>query len=99
MIPQGSAVSRSKVVDFDYYRFLGILQRATDTGARIEKSDLRWPGYVRTHGINVIAASAIASAKFEKPTPVIIDEGRDTDGLYFYSRLEEACIRLVLLAG
>jgi hypothetical protein len=47
----------------------------------------------------VIAASAIASSKFERPTPVIIDEGRDTDGLYFYSRLEEPCIRLVPLAG
>lgn len=91
-------MSRAKVVDFDYYRFLGILQRATDAGTRIEKSDARWPGYVRTHGINVIAASAIAGAKFDKPTPVIIDEGRDTDGLYFYSKLEEACIRLVPFA-
>jgi hypothetical protein len=42
-----------------------------------------------------VAASAIARQKFEKATPVIIDEGRDTDGLYFYSRDEESCVRLV----
>jgi hypothetical protein len=91
-------VARAKIIDFDYYQFLGILRRATDTGMRIEKSDVRWRDYVKTHGINEVAASAIARAKFEKPTPVIIDEGRDTDGLYFYSKNEEACVRLVPLA-
>ena len=96
---KGIDVARAKVVEFDYYQFLGILRRATDTGMRIEKSDSRWPGYVRTHGINEIAASAIARGKFEKSTPVIIDEGKETDGLYFYSKLEEACVRLVPLAG
>jgi hypothetical protein len=91
-------VARAKVIDFDYYQFLGILRRATDTGMRIEKSDTRWRDYVKTHRINEVAASAIAQAKFDKPTPVIIDEGRDTDGLYFYSKNEEACVRLVPLA-
>jgi hypothetical protein len=28
---------------------------------------------------------------------VIIAEGKDTDGLYFYSKNEEACLRLVPL--
>lgn len=91
-------MARSKVVDFDYYQFIGLLRRATDAGARIEKSDSRWKDYVKTHGINEIAASAIARQKFEAATPVIIDEGKDTDGLYFYSKNEEACLRLVALA-
>ena len=91
-------MARAKVVDFDYYQFLGILRRATDTGTRIDKNDARWPAYVKAHGINVVAAAAIAGTKFEKPDPVIIDEGHPTDGLYFYSKQEEGCLRLVPLA-
>ena len=32
-------MARSKVVDFDYYQFLQLLQRAGNAGARIERSD------------------------------------------------------------
>lgn len=95
---KGAGVARAKVIEFDYYQFLGILRRATDTGTRIEKTDARWPAYVKAHGINVVAAAAIANAKFEKPSPVIISEGHETDGLYFYSKHEEGCVRLVPLA-
>jgi len=91
-------VARAKVVDFDYYQFIGLLRRATDAGARIEKGDPRWAQYVKEHQINEVAASSIAKQKFEKATPVIINEGKDTDGLYFYSKNEEACMRLVPLA-
>ncbi len=90
-------MARSKVIDFDYYQFLGVLRRATDSGARIEKGDARWGAYVKAHGINEVAASAIARSKFDQPAGVIIDEGKDTDGLYFYSKNEEACVRLVPL--
>ena len=95
---QGVPVARAKVIDFDYYQFIGLLRRATDSGARIEKGDARWAGYVKAHQINEVAASSIAKQKFEKAVPVIIDEGRDTDGLYFYSKNEEVCMRLVRLA-
>lgn len=89
---------RSKVVDFDYYQFLGVLRRATDAGTRIEKNDARWAEYVKTHGINEVAASAIAKQKFENAVGVIIAEGGAADGLYYYSKNEEACVRLVALA-
>ena len=91
-------MARAKVVDFDYYQFIGLLRRATDAGARIEKGEPRWAEYVKAHQINEVAASSIAKQKFEKCVPVIINEGRDTDGLYFYSKNEEACLRLVPLA-
>jgi hypothetical protein len=91
-------VARAKVIDFDYYQFIGLLRRATDSGARIEKGDARWVQYVKAHQINEVAASSIAKQKFEKAVPVIINEGKDTDGLYFYSKNEEACMRLVPLA-
>jgi hypothetical protein len=91
-------VARAKVVDFDYYQFLGLLRRATDSGTRIEKGDARWAPYVKSHGINEVAASSIARQKFEAAVAVILDEGKATDGLYFYSKNEEACVRLVPLA-
>lgn len=90
-------MARAKVIDFDYYQFIGLLRRAADAGKRLERGDAGWGEYVKSHGINEIAASAIARQKFESPTAVIIDEGQDTDGLYFYSKNEEACLRLVPL--
>lgn len=88
-------MARSKVVDFDYYQFLRIMQRAGNAGQRIDKTDARWADYVRQHNINEVAATAIARQKFEKVTSVIIAEGSGSDGLYFYSRDDEACLRLV----
>ena len=90
-------MARSKVVDFDYYQFLRMVQRAGNAGKRLDKGDARWGEYVRQHNINEVAATAIARQKFEKVIPVIIAEGGDTDGLYFYSRDDEACLRLVTL--
>jgi hypothetical protein len=90
-------MARAKVVDFDYYQFLRVLQRAGSSGKRIEKSDPRWGEYVRDNKINEVAATAIARQKFENATAVIIAEGNDTDGLYFYSKNDEACLRLTTL--
>ncbi len=89
---------RAKVVEYDYYKFLQLLRRASDTGRRIDKSDgARWAQYVREKQVNEVAATAIAKQKFEHAEPVILDEGRDTDGLYFFSKDEEACLRLTAL--
>jgi len=91
-------MARAKVVESDYYQFLQTLQRASDAGKRIDRTDSgRWSEFVKRMGINEVAATAIARQKFESAVPVIIDEGLDTDGLYFYSRDEEACLRLVAL--
>jgi hypothetical protein len=87
---------RARVVEYDYYQFLQQLRRATDTGKRINKADAgRWAKYVTDKGINEVAATAIAKQKFESVVPVILDEGRETDGLYFFSQNEEGCLRLV----
>lgn len=91
-------MARAKVVDFDYYQFIGLLRRATDAGKRIDKSDTqRWTDYIKSNGINEVAASAIARQKFENVVPVIIDEGLESDGLYFYSNNDEGCLRLQTL--
>jgi hypothetical protein len=52
---------------------------------------------VKDNKINEVAATAIARQKFEGAIPVIISEGAATDGLYFYSKDEEGCLRLVSL--
>jgi hypothetical protein len=91
-------MARAKVVEYDYYQFLNLLRRATDTGARIDRSDPRWAGYIKDKAINEIAATAIAKQKFENAAvAVIISEGADTDGLYFYSKNEEGCLRLIAI--
>jgi hypothetical protein len=90
-------MARGKVVEFDYYEFSKLLRRASDAGQRIDKTDTRWADYVKTHAINEVAATAIAHQKFEGATPVIIAEGKDTDGLYYYSKNEEACLKLTAL--
>ena len=90
-------MARAKVAEFDYYEFGKLLRRATDAGARIDKGDSRWAEYVKSHGINEVAATAIAHQKFEGAVPVIIAEGKDTDGLYFYSKNEEAALRLTAI--
>jgi len=88
-------MARAKVADFDYYQFIGLMRRATDAGKRIDKSDgQRWADYIKAKGINEVAATAIARQKFENPLCVIIDEGLETDGLYFYSKNDEGCLRL-----
>ena len=88
-------MARAKVVEFDYYQFISLMRRATDAGARIDKSDsARWADYVKTNAINEVAATAIARQKFESAVPVIIAEGLETDGLYFYSKNDEGCLRL-----
>ncbi len=88
-------MARGKVVEFDYYEFSKLLRRASDAGARIDKDDARWADYVKTHGINEVAASAIARQKFEGAVPVIIAEGLESDGLYFHSKNEESCLKLI----
>jgi hypothetical protein len=90
---------RAKVVDFDYYQFIRLMRRATDSGRRIDKADgQRWTDYVKAKAINEVAATAIARQKFEQAIPVILDEGLDTDGLYFYSKNDEGCLRLEPIA-
>ncbi len=88
-------MARAKVVEFDYYQFIGLMRRATDAGKRIDKADgKRWVDYIKSRGINEVGATAIARQKFEQAIAVIIDEGLDTDGLYFYSKNDEGCLRL-----
>lgn len=87
------------MIDVDYYSFRQLFKKATDLGRRIEKRDrTRWDAYIKTHNINEVGATAIASSRFEAPQSVIIDLGGEHDGLYVFSDLEEGCLRLIYQA-
>jgi hypothetical protein len=90
-------MARAKVVAFDYFQFLNLYRRATDSGKRIDPNDAGWAPYIKDHAINEVAATVIARQKFDDIVPVVLAEGQDTDGLYFFSRQEEACLRLVTI--
>jgi hypothetical protein len=90
-----STMPRAKVVEFDYYQFLKLMQRARESGALIESGDPRWSPYIKQHAINEVTATVLAKQAFETALPVIIAEGHDTDGLYLYSKNEARCLRLV----
>jgi len=88
-------MARAKVVEFDYYQFVTLLRRATDAGTRIDKTDPRWQEYIKKNSVNEVAATAIARQKFDSVIAVIIADGTEADGLYFYSKKDEGCLRLV----
>ncbi|MCO6440098.1 MAG: hypothetical protein J5I81_03215 [Nitrococcus mobilis] len=89
-------MARARMVEVDYYSFRQLLREAVTRGGRVEKCDTqRWNAYVKQHKINEVGATTIAHTRFDAPTPVIIDLGSERDGLYFYSDLEEGCLRLV----
>ena len=71
------------------------MRRATDAGCRLDRGQARWSEFIKANDINEVAATAIARQKFENAVPVIVAEGKETDGLYFYSTTEEGCLRLV----
>jgi len=86
----------AKVVDCEYFAFNVLLRRSTDAGTRIDPSDTeRWGAYIRAHGINEVGAAAIARARYADAIAVIIADGSEADGLYFYSSTGEGAMRLV----
>lgn len=89
-------MARARMVEVKYYSFRQLLREAAKRGGRVEKRDTqRWNAYVREHRINEVGATTIARERFDEPVPVIIDLGGEQDGLYFYSDLEEGCLRLI----
>jgi len=62
-------------------------------GARIEKGDARWAEYVKAHQINEVAPLHRTAEIREGHPRDHQSRGKDTDGLYFYRRNEEACMR------
>lgn len=85
---------RPKIVEQNYFEFKRALQRATDLGKSIDRSDKeRWKAWVRTQRIQEAAFLSLASAKFDDPRAVIIDEEGPWGGYYLYTPREELCLK------
>ncbi len=90
-------MKRAKLVEVHYYDFVNKLQRATDVGGKIEPKDkTTWANYINEYDIKEAAFLRAGAAKFSNVTPVIINHGGDWDGIYIYSKDEEACLKWVV---
>ena len=79
------------------YDFVNKLQCATDVGGKIEPTDKeKWGSYIKEHDIKEAAFLKSGAVKFSNVTPVIIDHSSDWDGIYIYSKDEEACLKWVI---
>ena len=67
-------MARPQIVEQNFFEFRAALQRATNSGTRIEpKEKERWKTWVREHKIQEAAFAKIASGKCEEVIPVIIE--------------------------
>lgn len=90
-------MKRARVVEVNYHDFLTKLQRATDVGGKIEKKmdKEKWNEYINKHNIKEAAFLKAGEAKFSNVIPVAIEYGDEWDGIYIYSKDEEACLKWV----
>jgi len=87
-------MSPPRIVEVDYHQFMSALQRAADTGGRIEKTDkARWKAYTREHKILEASFLSIAASYGDGGKPVIIDAGGEWDGYFVYSDSDLFCLK------
>lgn len=87
-------MGRPRIVEVDYYEFQRRLQRASDVGKRIDKTEKeKWSQYVKDHEVNEIAMNSWGRSKFENTQPVIINDGSSWEGFYVYSSDDEAVLK------
>lgn len=91
-------MKRARVVEVNYHDFLSKLQRATDVGGKIEKKmdKEKWNEYIKKHDIKEAAFLKAGAAKFSNVIPVVIDHDAEWDGIYLYSKDDEACLKWVV---
>ena len=86
-------MSRPEIVEVNYFEFKRALERARDSGNRIEKSDKpRWDAYLKENKINEVAMMHWGKSRFDSVVGVIIDGGQ-WEGFYVYSAQEEAVLK------
>ncbi len=93
-------MKRARLAEVYYYDFVSKLRRATDVGGKIEPTNkAKWNSYIKDHDIKEAAFLRAGGAKLSNVIPVIIDYGDDWDGIYIYSKDEEACLKWVVEEG
>ena len=89
-------MARPRIVEKDYYQFQQALQRAVDTGNRIDVSDeKRWKEWVKEHSIKEASFKSFGAGMYEGLKPVIINQDDEWGGYYMFSRAEEVVLTWV----
>jgi len=89
-------MGQPRIVEVEYHEFLKILEHATNTKKKIERTDKeRWRSFVRKNkipeaGLETHAKAGVMSGKVKG---VIIEGTGVTDGYYLYSNDEQYCLK------
>jgi hypothetical protein len=85
----------SPISEINYHEFRRAVQRAADTGTKIEVTDkARWDQWVKKNQVREVFFRSFAGSKFDKLKAVIIDsDDPNWRGFYLFSESEEAAMR------
>jgi len=86
-------MGRPRIVERDYYRFQKALQRAVDTGNRIDVTETaRWKEWVKEHRVKEASFKSFGAGMYEGLEPVIIDDDGEWGGYFMFSKAEEVVL-------
>lgn len=89
-------MGRPHIVEKDYYQFQQALQRAVDTGNRIDVSDQkRWQEWVKEHRVKEVSFKTFGAGMYEELEPVIINQDDEWGGYFMFSKAEEVVLTWV----
>lgn len=89
-------MGQPSIIEVEYHDFLKILQHATDSRKKIDKTDKeRWKNFVREHKVPEagMGIKAKAGAMSGNTKSVIIDGVGADDGYYIYSSDDLFCLK------
>ncbi len=89
-------MSSSPIKTVDYYEFRNYLQKAKDTGKRIEARDRQaWKSFVREQSVAEILMDQWAKSRYESYDKIILDIEGEWRGYYVYCEADETVIKWI----
>lgn len=83
-----------RIREVEFWGFKDALQRASDTGRKIEPVDKdSWRNYLRKHRMSEAMMEEFAKARFMAFKKVVVLEDPEWGGFYSYSDDDEGAIR------
>lgn len=83
-----------RIREVEFWGFKDALQRANDSGRKIEPSDKdQWRSFLRTHRMSEPMMEQFAKSRFMAFKKVVIVEDPQWEGFYMFSDDDEGAIR------
>ncbi len=83
-----------RIKEVEFWSFLDALQRASDSGQKIEPLDKdAWKAYLKANRMSEPMMEEFAKARFMTFDKVIIEDDSDWMGLYMYSVDDEGALK------